>query len=66
MTVLQALAADLAGVNCTFHAFDDAGVAVAEAAYRQYTLLLSQAHSTDEILDALVGCCFTWGQSDGN
>ncbi len=66
MTVLQALAADLACVHCTFHAFDAAGVAAAEGAQKQYTLLPSQASSTDEIVDALLERRFAWGQSDGN
>lgn len=66
MTILQALAADLAEVNLAFHAFDDAGFLVATDAYERYTKMLAVTSSVDQILRALAKEEFQWGESDGN
>lgn len=66
MTILQALAADLAGIDLAFHAFDEAGVSVAEEAYDRYTEMVGSTPSPDQILRALTKEKFQWGESDGN
>jgi hypothetical protein len=66
MTILQVLAAQLAEVDLVFHAFDEAGVAVAEEAHQRYTRMASSTSSVPEILQALARERFQWGESDGN
>lgn len=66
MTMLQALAADLADVGLLFYAFDEAGVAVAQEAYKRYRDMASSTSSVPGILRALAEQKFQWGESDGN
>jgi hypothetical protein len=66
MTILQAFAAELADVDVVFHAFDDAGVAVAESAREFYERMRDSASTVREMLDTLVHQNFSWGESDGN
>ena len=66
MTILQALAADLADADLTFHAFDEAGVLVAEDAYDRYTEMVASMSSVDQILRTVTKEKFQWGESDGN
>jgi hypothetical protein len=66
MTILQALAADLAEVDLAFHAFDDAGVHTAEEAYQRYARMADLTSSVDQILHELAKEKFPWGESDGN
>lgn len=66
MTILQALAADLATVDVVFWAFDKAGVKLAEDARRRYECLRDTTSSVSELLDSLFKQKFRWGVSDGN
>jgi len=66
MTILQALAADLAEIDLAFHAFDEAGALVAEDAYDHYTEISGSTPSSEQILRALTREKFQWGASDGN
>jgi hypothetical protein len=66
MTILQALAADLAGVDMVFWAFGEAGVELAEDARRQYERVRDASASVSQLLDDLVQQEFQWGVSDGN
>jgi hypothetical protein len=66
MTILQALAADLAGIDVIFWAIDKPGIDLAEEAYRSYIRLRSETASVTELLDNLVQQKFLWGVSDGN
>jgi poly(ADP-ribose)glycohydrolase PARG len=66
MTILQALAAELADVDAVFHAFDDAGVATVEGALGLYADRRDSASTVSQIVDALVRQSFLWGKSDGN
>jgi hypothetical protein len=66
MTVLQALAADLAGVDLVFHGVDAPGAAAASAAHRTYLDLRAAGAGVAGILERLRGLGLAWGQSDGN
>jgi len=66
MTILQALAADLAGVEAVFWAFGEPGVELAEDARRQYERMRDATSSVSQLLDHLVQQGFQWGVSDGN
>jgi len=66
MPMLQALAADLAGVDIAFHAFGEAGVATAREAVDEYRRIRDAAADTAAIVDAIVDRGFEWGMSDGN
>lgn len=66
MTLLQALAADLAGVDMVFWAFNESGVALANDAHRWYRNLRESVSSVSPIVDHLVQERFEWGVSDGN
>lgn len=65
MTVLQALAADLAGVDLAFHAGGGGGREDAEAALREYDGLRGGADDTDAILADLLRRGHRWGVSNG-
>jgi len=65
MTVLQALAADLAGVDLAFHAGSGNGPADAGEALRAYAALRVGAPEVDEILDGLLRRGPRWGVSNG-
>lgn len=66
MTVLQALAADLAGVDIVFWAVDKPGVELAKNARQRYERLRDTTSSVSHLLDHLVQQEFQWGVSDGN
>lgn len=66
MTILQSLAADLAGVETVFWAFDTSGVELVEAARRQYEQLRDATSTVSELLGQLQQQGFEWGVSDGN
>jgi hypothetical protein len=66
MTILQACAADLAGVDLKFYVIDGSGVAVAEEALHLYSKILADNQTTQGILDAVLEQDFPWGVSDGN
>ncbi len=66
MTILQALASDLAGVDIVFHAFDEAGVASARQALEKYQRMRASNASVAQILDKVNQQAFQWGVSDGN
>lgn len=66
MTILQALAADLAGVDIVFWASGKAGVELVNDARRRYERLRETVPSVPALLDHLVQQRFRWGVSDGN
>jgi Poly (ADP-ribose) glycohydrolase (PARG), Macro domain fold len=66
MTILQALAGDLAGVDLKFYAFDETGVGVAEEALDLYSKLLETNTTTEGFIEAVFEQRFLWGVSDGN
>ena len=66
MTILQALAGDLARVDIVFWAFDQAGLQTSHGAYQLYLQLRSDAESVSQILEELLQRRFQWGKSDGN
>lgn len=66
MPMLQALAAELAGVDVAFHAFDEAGIATAAGALDRYRELRGGTPDTRALLDAIEDQGFRWGVSDGN
>jgi hypothetical protein len=66
MTILQLVAASLAGVELRYWAGDSSGVAVAEDAYQIYCDILKKTDSTQEIINTLAKMKFDWGVSDGN
>lgn len=66
MTILQALAAELADVDVVFHAFDDGGVTIAKDARGYYGRIRDSSSTVPQMLDALVQQNFSWGESDGN
>ncbi|MBI5542366.1 MAG: hypothetical protein HY901_00640 [Deltaproteobacteria bacterium] len=64
MTALQALAAQMAGVEVVFHWGDEAGEAPANEGAR---LAASSAHGeVAAVIQELAGMGFEWGVSDGN
>jgi hypothetical protein len=66
MTILQALAADLAEVDLVFHAAEAAGVTLAGEALEDYARILDVPHEVSRILDEFMSRGFRWGVSDGN
>ncbi|MCL4562395.1 MAG: poly(ADP-ribose) glycohydrolase [Chloroflexi bacterium] len=66
MTLLQALAGDLAEVDIEFWAFNQQGFEVAEEAIRVYENMLQVSFSTSEILEGMLQSKFRWGVPDGN
>ena len=66
MTILQALAGDLAGVDIVFWAFDQAGLQTSHDAYQLYLQLRGDTESVSQILEELLQRRFQWGESDGN
>jgi len=66
MTILQALAGDLAEVDIVFWAFDQMGVQIAEDAYKLYMRLRNSTVSVSEMIEELGKQKFQWGVSDGN
>jgi len=66
MTILQLVAASLAGVDLRYWAGDSSGVVVAETAYQLYCDILKKSDNTQDIINTLVKMKFDWGVSDGN
>ncbi len=66
MTMLQALAAELAGVDVVFHAGTPEGVTLATEAFEACARMRDAAPDTEVILDEFVDLGFRWGVSDGN
>jgi hypothetical protein len=66
VTILQSLAADLAGIDLVFWAFDDQGLQIVEEARSAYSQLLATNASTEEILHMVGKMDFKWSDSDGN
>jgi hypothetical protein len=64
MSILQALAGDLAGVDIVFWAFDKPGLQTAHDAYELYLRLRDDTVS--EVINELLRRRFRWGESDGN
>lgn len=66
MTIIQALAGALAGMEIVFWAFDEEGAMLAREAYRRFRGLCEDDPTVDSTVDRLVGERFLWGVSDGN
>ena len=66
MTILQSVAASLAGVELRYWAGDSSGADVAEDAYKIYCDILKKSNNTQDIISTLVEMKFDWGVSDGN
>ena len=66
MTMLQALAADLAEVSVVFHAGPADGAALARQALADYASVRDVAPGVPTILAELLSRGFRWGVSDGN
>lgn len=66
MTILQLVAASLAGVELRYWTGDSSGAGVAEDAYEIYDDILNKTGNTQDIINALVEMKFDWGVSDGN
>lgn len=66
MTIVQAVAAETAGVDIIFHAFDKSGVTVARDAYAQFEEVRSTISTPRDAITALHALRYTWGESDGN
>ena len=65
MTMLQAVAGGLAGVDIVFWAFDETGVEIAQDAY-ELQELLEKDSSLEGLIGRMVMEGFGWGVSDGN
>jgi hypothetical protein len=66
MTILQLVAASLAGVELRYWTGDSSGAEVAEDAYQIYCDILKRSNQTQDIIKLLVAMKFDWGVSDGN
>ena len=68
MTILQALAAQMAGVeHLVYHTGVGGGAPFEEAmAFVDDWLESGQASSNDRLVETLVDCGYEWGESDGN
>jgi Poly (ADP-ribose) glycohydrolase (PARG) len=67
MTILQILAAQLAGVNClVFHTGDEAGIWTYQDAENTLRQEKGNASNVTELINALQAGNFSWGVSDGN
>ena len=66
MTILQALAADLAGVDVVFWAFNDAGLRVAQEGCTVYEQERDSTSSVSALVDRIAARKLRWGASDGN
>jgi hypothetical protein len=65
MTIVQAFAADLAGVELVYHAFNTAGVRVAREALQAYEQLRRTEVKVSAMIDAIEGMGLMWGFSNG-
>lgn len=66
MTILQALAGDLADVDLVYWAFDEAGQNQAARARAGYESLLESSPEVEMLLNRLFQQKYAWGISDGN
>ena len=66
MTILQILAADLAGAELVFHAVDVQGALVAGGGYETYRQLREREGGVDRLIRILEARQYEWGESDGN
>ena len=66
MVAIQALGADLAGVELTFHGVDAAGAASIQDPLALYASLRTETTDTQGVIQKLANQGFKWGQSDGN
>ena len=68
MTLLQMIAADMAGVSqITFHLGDKAGDAPFDEALETYQLFRNDPMmTTDGMIKVLADRHYSWGESDGN
>ncbi len=65
MTILQSLAADLAGVDLAFWSVDEEGFDIATRARAKYLQILGRTKATDTFLGQLANCGLEWGLSNG-
>lgn len=65
MTILQSLAADLAGVDLVFWSTDEEGFDIATRARAMYLQILGRSTTTDTFLTELARAGFAWGRSNG-
>ncbi|HEY4176211.1 MAG TPA: hypothetical protein VGM90_05250 [Kofleriaceae bacterium] len=65
MTLLQLLAARLAGVSGKFYAFDDMGQRDFDAGAAAYARVTEGDPAVAEILERIADLDYTWGQSNG-
>lgn len=65
MTILQALAGDLAGVDITFWALDRPGYQLASEVYATYARLRESASTTSQLVELLLQQGYAWGVSNG-
>ena len=66
MTIIQLVAASLAGVDLRYWAGDAFGAAIANDAYEVYQNVLKKSTATQDVIKTLVEMNFDWGISDGN
>ena len=66
MTIIQLVAASLAGVELRYWTGDALGADVAKEAYMLCQNILEKSSNTQDIINALVTMKFDWGISDGN
>jgi hypothetical protein len=71
MAILQIVAANLAGVDLVYHAFDQAGTAQAQLGKNTLDEVIgrmknNQTHATETRIDEMVNKGFKWGVSDKN
>lgn len=66
MTILQSLAADLAGVDLVFWTVGAEGARLGNTARERYERLRDITRAVPELMDALLEEGFAWGVSDGN
>ena len=66
MTILQALAADLAGAALVFHAVDSQGAQVAGQGCETYRQLRAKESGVDRLIRILEARQYEWGEPDGN
>lgn len=66
MVVLQALAANLAGVDIVFHAVNVDGARQAQAAHEQFAQMMRRGASPSAVIELVHAAHFEWDASDGN
>lgn len=66
MTVIQLVAASLAGVDLRYWTGDSSGAEVAKKAHEVFRDILKKSDDTQDTINTLVAMKFDWGVSDGN